>query len=761
MTVVSGDQTAESRTGLFNNGHHAGARGSKRLLAFVAVLSMIVAALVPQPAKAAGSTVPVGDTYVYDDYTYSNVSHYIELAAEVKSAGTVNRVTHTIQNTGRSSFIKSYQIVLVRSGQQVLLKQYFPSADGAVAEFLTPSTWAVNNTYTFDQSFSDTEVQPGDVIYISYQTYMDTTVSSPAPIQLYGTSSEGSTTDPGTDPTPGGSEGGSGLGTGSGELIDGWREPSNANPGFPAQCGLRIALVADLSSSLAYAQRDSAGRDAYEQMTAAAHNFIDTLENTDVELGLYNFATRAPADGSAEGLGVSNEVETEKSFGTTYHDEVPYYSLSDDNNVEYLKSVADQWRNGSGATNWKEGLEQLEDQGYDVVYFITDGAPTTAYPEQYTGQYNLGGWTDVGDLNEAIKVANRLKDAGTRIETIGIDVKTAGGTYANETVRVMNNVYQMPMNSPSTGIQLSGYDYYYRGNLEPNSYYWFAFYYDQANGNMNSLVSTRAYYWDYDRGQLAADTQQGYGSTIVEPYAYMLDDQYRSQSNAFVFRTDANGNLVGRDGRSYGSGTNVTTKISVAGGVASSLNQNFNWARSVDQTRSFEGGPWYVADYARTNMLIDISGQDATIRLDNYGELEGRLQEIAESIQENCYVEPEGTPAISKQAITTVDELDQLGVTSDAERVFWRIDSRNVGETRLSSLGITDTFDSAKLDDFRIEKIDTHGISGLSCVSSQAVGTSYSLSNTPTMSIRCGEYPAHNTEDPQVTIVVSAKVKEN
>lgn len=743
MTVVSGDQTAESRTGLFNNGHHAGARGSKRLLAFVAVLSMIVAALVPQPAKAADTTVPVGATYVYNDYTYSNVSHYVELAAEVQSAGTVNRITHTIQNTGRASFIKSYQIVLVRSGQNpVLLKQYFPSADQAVNEFLTPSTWAVNNTYTFDQSFSDTEVQPGDVIYISYQTYTDTTVSSPAPIQLYGTSSAGSTTDPGTDPTPGASEGGSGSGTGSGELIDGWREPSNANPGLPAQCGLRVAIVADLSTSINYA----GAPDGFKQLKGAANSFIEALEGTDIELGVYNFSTKAP-------------VGQSKDYGTTYYDETPYYVMSDAGNVQYLKSVVNQWRENSGSTNWKEGLEQLEGQGYDLVYFMTDGAPTTVFPEgSEAEQQGYGGFTDVVDLNEAIKVANRLKDAGTRIETITIDVPTQNGTYVNDTIRVMNSVYQLPMQT-NRGIPNINYQYIFRGGLEPNSYYWALYDHDYANGRMNNVVSSQAMYWDYDRGRLATDPTSG-ALTVFDPYSFMKYDT-GANSNFFVFRTDANGNLLDLNGRSYGVGTNVTTQIPVSGGAISSFNQNFNWARSVSQSANLPGGPWYVADYSREAMATDISSADATTRVENVRALSARLQEIAESIQENCAVVPEGMPAISKQAITTVDELDQLGVTSDAERVFWRIDSRNVGETRLSSLEITDTFDSAKLEDFRIEKIDTHGISGLSCVSSQAVGTSYSLTDTPTMSIRCGEYPASNTEDPQVTIVVSAKVKEN
>lgn len=122
---------------------------------------------------------------------------------------------------------------------------------------------------------------------------------------------------------------------------------------------------------------------------------------------------------------------------------------------------------------------------------------------------------------------------------------------------------------------------------------------------------------------------------------------------------------------------------------------------------------------------------------------------------------PEVEGSVDKEPITTVEELDSFGVTSNADRVFWKINTWNSGAEELNSLVITDTFDAKKLEDFRIEKIETYGTSGLSCVSSQTVGHTYQLAETPTMSVTCGSYPVTDSEDPQVTIIVSAKVKEN
>ncbi len=85
-----------------------------------------------------------------------------------------------------------------------------------------------------------------------------------------------------------------------------WVHGRVPNPPMPQRCGLRIAVVADLSTSLRYADTD--GFDASKK---AANEIIDSLRGTPAELGIYNFASTGPANGA----------------GTTHGQTPPYISM--------------------------------------------------------------------------------------------------------------------------------------------------------------------------------------------------------------------------------------------------------------------------------------------------------------------------------------------------------------------------------------------------------------------------------------------------
>ena len=54
--------------------------------------------------------------------------------------------------------------------------------------------------------------------------------------------------------------------------------------------------------------------------------------------------------------------------------------MQSEQGVQRAKDVVNNWSyNGNNsATNWEAGLKQVKEQDYDVVYFITDGMPTTS-----------------------------------------------------------------------------------------------------------------------------------------------------------------------------------------------------------------------------------------------------------------------------------------------------------------------------------------------------------------------------------------------
>ncbi|CAB0628296.1 VWA domain-containing protein [Corynebacterium diphtheriae] len=187
-----------------------------------------------------------------------------------------------------------------------------------------------------------------------------------------------------------------------------WVHGRVPNPPMPKRCGLRIAVVADLSTSLKYA--DSNG---FDESKKAANALIDSLAGTPAELGIYNFAGGAPRNPA----------------GSTYGQNPPYISLQSDDGVSRAKSIVSNW-NGNGSTNWEAGLKQVAAGNYDVVYFITDGMPTYS---SKAPQLGLGGeFVQESALNQAIDAANELKAAGTRVVPIMVDL-TVGGKNAQHT----------------------------------------------------------------------------------------------------------------------------------------------------------------------------------------------------------------------------------------------------------------------------------------------------------------------------------------
>lgn len=194
-----------------------------------------------------------------------------------------------------------------------------------------------------------------------------------------------------------------------------WVHGRVANPQIPMICGLRIAVVADLSTSLSHA--DNAN--GFDESKKATKAFIDALAGTPAELGIYNFASSAPANGA----------------GSTVGNNPPYISMQTEAGVNQAKQIVENWayNPGNSGTNWQAGLQQVKAGNYDVVYFITDGMPTTSSTIKSKG---IGAeFVQASALNDAIAAANELKKAGTRVVPLMVDVTLGGRTSQRPVVK--------------------------------------------------------------------------------------------------------------------------------------------------------------------------------------------------------------------------------------------------------------------------------------------------------------------------------------
>ncbi len=175
---------------------------------------------------------------------------------------------------------------------------------------------------------------------------------------------------------------------------------STNDPPLPAACGLRIALLIDLSGSV------SPNLATYK---AAARAFVESLAGTPSTIAIYTFGTTAPAPGANNAT-------------------LPPVSVATQAGVNRLVSKI----NGltvpaSSGTNWDAGFWQIVRdnpvQHFRSTFIITDGDPTFYGP---TGNGGRGNTTQFAEVENGIFSANALKAQGTSVISVGIGTRTSG-----------------------------------------------------------------------------------------------------------------------------------------------------------------------------------------------------------------------------------------------------------------------------------------------------------------------------------------------
>jgi hypothetical protein len=185
---------------------------------------------------------------------------------------------------------------------------------------------------------------------------------------------------------------------------------SDDDPPLPEGCGLRIALLFDLSSSVT-----SAILPTYK---AAGRAFVDALKGTPSNIAVYTFGTTAPASGASN----TNLV--------------PPVSVATEAGVTTLNSKINGLTVPSASyTNWDAGLWQIEEDNaayhYQAAIILTDGDPTKYGPASDLGGVTVRATTRFAEIENGIFSANALKDKGTSALSVGIGTQPEGLEYVD------------------------------------------------------------------------------------------------------------------------------------------------------------------------------------------------------------------------------------------------------------------------------------------------------------------------------------------
>jgi hypothetical protein len=180
------------------------------------------------------------------------------------------------------------------------------------------------------------------------------------------------------------------------------------DPELPDGCGLRIALLIDLSSSIT--------SNILPTYKAAATAFVEALRGTPSSIAIYTFGTSAPANNT-------NDANV-----------VPPVSVATPAGVaELVNKINGLTVPSNSGTNWDAGLWQVARHNpvhhYQSTIILTDGDPTYYGPVNDLG--GRGNLTRFAEVENGVFSANALKDQGTSVLGVGIGSSSHGLPYTD------------------------------------------------------------------------------------------------------------------------------------------------------------------------------------------------------------------------------------------------------------------------------------------------------------------------------------------
>jgi hypothetical protein len=182
---------------------------------------------------------------------------------------------------------------------------------------------------------------------------------------------------------------------------------SREDPALPSGCGLRIALLIDLSGSITAALLPT--------YKAAARAFVESLEGTPSSIAIYTFGSTGPAPGANNAT-------------------LPPVSVVNKSGVTTLVSKINRLTvPASSGTNWDAGFWQIvrdmPTYHYQSTIIVTDGDPTYYGPSGNLG--GRGNLTRFAETENGIFSANALKDQGSSVLGVGIGTASTRVRYTD------------------------------------------------------------------------------------------------------------------------------------------------------------------------------------------------------------------------------------------------------------------------------------------------------------------------------------------
>ena len=168
---------------------------------------------------------------------------------------------------------------------------------------------------------------------------------------------------------------------------------TRANPAIPAQCGLTVALVLDLSGSTA---------GSFDALKTAAQEMVDALAGTNSQIALFTFATTAPAAPGAN---------------------LPVTPVSTAAGAATVNAAIDALPTPVGGTNWDRGIYQVaaSTTDFDTAVVVTDGNPTF-----YANGEGPGFFTRFREVENGVFSANTVKSQSTNVTVLGVGAGLTG-----------------------------------------------------------------------------------------------------------------------------------------------------------------------------------------------------------------------------------------------------------------------------------------------------------------------------------------------
>ncbi|WP_218220848.1 hypothetical protein [Nesterenkonia sp. Act20] len=193
------------------------------------------------------------------------------------------------------------------------------------------------------------------------------------------------------------------------------------NPSLPSQCGMDVAVILDLSTSM---------NGSEDELAETTNRVVDELQGTPSTVSMFNFGTHSPA---TRVWGISDYTAPQPVDTREKADKVrDLYSARADwwSSRRAAKFVISSYGEG---TNWDRGLSAPADapSSYDAAVVLTDGNPTYhGEPTYYGNPQGNGAHTRFAEVEHAIFSANALKAKGTHVIAVGAGNREIAGAVS-------------------------------------------------------------------------------------------------------------------------------------------------------------------------------------------------------------------------------------------------------------------------------------------------------------------------------------------